>query len=200
MKKTGFLILLMIQLYSYRSFACECLLKGWSVEMVDVDIKHSDLVFIGNRISYSREYPTIGDYSLKVTEVFKGNIKEGDTINGKAFSGCSTGPYVEGLWIVYATQEEGGLIDMDGCGLSRSLHEPEVPLPAPTNFDEELKKKQTAALPAFLRDWHNEYILLQNYKSRTLATESEGKEDSTTLVYIAIGLALAALVVSLWKK
>jgi hypothetical protein len=199
MKKMSFLILLLIQLYSYRSFACECLQNGWSVERVKANIKHSDLIFIGNRISYSQEYPTIGEYSFKVIEVFKGNINEGDIVSGKTF-GCSTSPYVKGLWIVYATQKKGGLIDMDGCGLSKSLSEPEVPLPPPDSFDKELQERKFEAFPAFLREWHNEYILLQNFKSRTLTNEGIVKKDNTTLVYIAIILALAALAVSLWKK
>ncbi|RDV12577.1 hypothetical protein DXT99_22700 [Pontibacter diazotrophicus] len=204
MNRISLLVLLLLLFFGYSSNACNCVTRKWSVRRVNIDIDNSDLIFIGDRISYKKLDNYEEKYSFKVLEAFKGNIEPGDTIHGKTHDSCSGSPHIEGLWVVYARVKEEGLIDYSypGCGASRSLIVPDVPLPPPTNFEEDLKKSQTEALPAFLRDWHNEYIILQNFKNKKQSTkvDNDDSERYGILVYVAFGLALAALIVALVKK
>jgi len=207
MNRIRLLLLLSFLLTGYNSIACDCVTRKWSVNRVYRDIENSDLIFIGNRISYTRaeNFEDEEKYSFEVIEVFKGRIEPGDIIYGKIHSPCSGSPNVEGLWVVYARMDEDGLIDYDytDCGASRSLSGDYLPIPLPLLATEDyIIEKTSRTLPLFLRDWHNGYIILQNFKIRNQSTEmpDSDSQENSVLIYIAIGLAFTALVVALLKK
>jgi hypothetical protein len=186
------------------------LFQKWSVERVYREVEESDIVFIGNRITYNRKDNFEEEFSFRVVDPIKGNIALGDTVFGTTPHGCSGSPHVEGLWVVYATVEEDGLISYDNedCSLSRSLS---VPYLAPFKLDsvtsyatytKVIEERRTEELPLFLLNWQNEYVILQSLRIQEQPTEDSGnsQEGSRILSYIAVGLALVALVVALLIK
>jgi hypothetical protein len=164
MSKLSLPFILVLLCLSYSSFACDCNTRKWSVKSVNSAIEYSDVVFIGERTTYLRDENFEESYSFRVVEAIKGNIKAGEIVNGSTHNNCSGSPNVEGLWIIYATLENDGLIDFDytGCGASRSLSGPYIPVPAPHLDNEEYYKEQSTKLyPEYLRDWQNEYIITE---------------------------------------
>jgi len=191
----------------HSSFACICGkdAKAWSVETVKRNIERSDLIFIGNLLSSE------GDkYSFEVIEVFKGEVAS-DTIHGEAIEGCSITPYIDGLWIIYdRVEEREGMIDLTFCNLSRSLItlSKGIPPPGIEKADKGVDITWDKDLSVALRDWAQEYAMLVSLKNEQpvavpqeeITTEEKNASSSGLLTYVAIGLALIALLVALIKK
>ncbi|MER2995915.1 hypothetical protein [Pontibacter populi] len=203
MNKLGCLILLVLLCCSHNSYACDCPTRKWSVKSVHNAIEYSDIIFIGERVINTRDENFEEKYSFKIIEAIKGNIKAGEIIHGKTHNSCSGSPNTKGLWIIYATLEDDGLIDYayTGCGASRSLSGPYVPVPAPHLDNYEYYKEQTAKLyPEYLKEWQNEYILLQSFKNQHAEAAIGNKLNNRFLTYIAIITAIIALVIAILKK
>lgn len=191
------------------TLACICGKEGreWSIETVNLNIKNSDLIFIGEVIKAEGE-----SYSFKVIDVFKGSIAS-DTIHGEAHGpgSCSITPYIGGLWVVYTHQDERGMIDLTFCNLSRSLIKLSPGLPPPGSEFTEGKYYPAWSgkdLPVVLQEWMQEYTMLASLKKENPApvpkeeviTEEKEVNNNNILNYVAIGLALIALLVALLKK
>ncbi|HEY4651631.1 MAG TPA: hypothetical protein VIG72_09460 [Pontibacter sp.] len=195
-----------VALFSHSSFACNCVPfigENWKAEKVYKNIETSGLVFIGDVISHNDS-----TYSIKVLDLIKGEAGT-DTLSGYNYptSSCSKS-VTEGLWIIYTSLDESGRIpEIDGCSISRNLSNPEFsyvpPLPG-KHLDslqlEELKETQAQEqLPLHLKSWMNEYAILAAYRNQ--ANDSEKEESGNkTLTYVALGLAVIALLLGLLKK
>jgi hypothetical protein len=201
------LIIVGAVLSGYNSYACICgrEAREWSIETVKLNIDRSDLIFIGNLVN------TEGNkYSFEVVEVFKGEIAS-DTIHGEALDGCSITPYIDGLWVIYTHMDERGMFDLTFCNLSRSLITLSPGLPPP-GIEKAGEKYNTSwsgkELPVALQDWMQEYAMLVSLKKEQVESESQEKtvveennvSSSGLLTYVAIVLALVALLVALLKK
>ena len=193
-------------LFSHYSFACECppyLGENWKADRVYQTLGGSSFVFIGDVINHNDS-----TYTIKILDVIKGEA-EADTLIGYNHLTNSCSKYVtEGLWVIYTHLDENGRIpEVDGCSISRSLSNPELsyvpPLPGKQldslKFEELIETQKQEQLPLHLKSWINEYAILAAYKNKS---QVSGKEDSSNsvLTYVAIGLALMALLVALLKK
>jgi len=191
------LFILMASILSHVAIACICLGQEWNVGLVQKNILHSDLVFVGEVVETEENR-----YSFKVVEAFKGAV-QGDTVHGAATGSCSMVPYIDGLWVIYSSADKNGLIDLDICSLSRSLttFSPVPPYPDSAITESLYKRIRGKELPIAMRDWMNEYSILIGLKEVQPADRGEKKEGKNIFfTYAALGLALVALVVALLKK
>lgn len=123
--KIKLLIFLTTLTFTFQSFSCDCDTLFWMErhkEEVTKQMESSDLIFLGELVSSSRE-----KYEFKVLEVFKGNVKRNDIIEGGYYDSCSGRPHnrFTGKWIIYSqySSEESKeeTIDYSVCGSTRSL-------------------------------------------------------------------------------
>ena len=191
--------------------------SDWDVETVQREIRNSDVIFLGEVIA-SDGY----NYSMRIIDVFKGNIAS-DTVHSTYRDKCYLPPS-EGIWIVYSkfddTKQVLQLRDMSS--LSRSVSHPLsnnlpllLPPPSPSirsdsaamvKYNEEqekfIKTQEMEMLPVFLKNWMSEYAMLTAYKrsnSSHITAQSTDKELDITS-FVALGLALIALVIAILKK
>jgi hypothetical protein len=98
--------------------ACDCHQRTFK-ETQEQSIKDTPLIFVGDVVTSNEKE---GTYEIKIVEIFKGEVKT-KIIKGKALTSCSGFPD-KGRWIIYAMMFDNGVIDFDGCGISRSFENP----------------------------------------------------------------------------
>lgn len=193
-------------LFSHYCLACECppfLGENWKADRVYQILGGSSFVFIGDVISHNDS-----TYTIKVLDVIKGEA-ETDTLTGYNHLSNSCSKYVtKGMWVIYTRLDDSGRIPViDGCSISRSLSNPEFsfvpPLPGKhldsLQLEELTETQKQEQLPLHLTSWMNEYAILAAYKNKSQVSE-KGESSISVLTYVAIGLALIALLVALLKK
>lgn len=193
-------------LFSHSSFACDCVPftgENWKAEKVYKNIETSSLVFIGDVISHNDS-----TYSIKVLDLIKGETAT-DTLTGYNYQTSSCSKFVtEGLWVIYTRLDESGRIpEIDGCSISRNLSHPESsyvpPFPGKhldsLQLEELIETQANKQLPLHLKSWMNEYAILAAYRNQANKSEKE-ESGNNTLTYVALGLAIIALLVGVLKK
>ena len=85
------------------------------------EYENSEAVFVGEILKIDTENHT---FQIKVSESFKGS-EIGKIYTGKFDPSC--GPRVDhkGKWIIYGVFIDSNILDINGCGLSRSFEKPE---------------------------------------------------------------------------
>lgn len=193
-------------LFGHSSFACDCVPftgKNWKAERVYKTIEASSLVFIGEVVNHDDS-----TYSIKVLDLIKGETGT-DTLIGYNYptSSCSKS-ITEGLWIMYTNLDEVGRIpEIDGCSISRSLSNPDFtyvpPLPGiyldSLQLDKLIETQAQEQLPLHLKSWMYEYTILAAHRNQAKTSEKEESRNNA-LTYIALGLAIIALLVGLLKN
>ena len=127
------LILLIYFVATLTSFACTCAAPVKLDSQRTEEIKKSKVIITGIVSKLDRNKQK---FELKVTEIFKGNLKIDQDLIGQAIFSCV--PFVDknGEWLIYGNYENGKL-KINTCGLSRSLIHPEenrhfiIPKPSP---------------------------------------------------------------------
>ncbi|WP_347158289.1 hypothetical protein [Pontibacter chitinilyticus] len=192
----------------------------WSIAIVQEEIRKNELIFLGEVLTSDGF-----NYSMRVIDVFKGEILS-DTVYGSYKHKCYLPP-TEGIWVVYSKFEktEKGLRLLDMSSLSRSLSHPlsnNIPfLPNPSEliaaratmndsaykqvvkvmFEEVEAEEERKMLPVFLKNWMNEYAMLTaNRRVYSSRPESLADKAHNITSYVALGVALIALVIALLKK
>ncbi|OKL41591.1 hypothetical protein [Pontibacter flavimaris] len=219
-----FLLILGGILISLSSYANSCpgqKWATWSVPIVQEEIRKNEVIFLGEVLTSDGF-----NYSMRVIDVFKGEILS-DTVYGSYKHKCYFPP-LEGIWVVYSKFEstEKGLRLLGMSSLSRSLSHPlsnNIPLlPNPSEViaaraaikddsvykqvvnvmvEEVEAEEERKMLPVFLKNWMNEYAMLIAYR-RGYSSRPESLPDKVQNItsYVALGLALVALVIALLKK
>lgn len=171
--------------------------------MVQKYIRGAQLIFIGKVISSDEQ-----GYKLQVMDVFKGNIKPDTILTGTNENYCSSTPN-EGIWILYGGFKNNEIIfHIAECGISRSLNDLSIvpPVPAPLHLidsdeiENYYKEQQHERLPILLKNWINEYALLNAYRNSVQQEKLVKSNSKDYLSYIAIGVSILALGIALFKK
>ncbi|PRY05335.1 hypothetical protein CLV24_13015 [Pontibacter ummariensis] len=196
-----------VTLSNHSVFACACVPfigKNWKAERVYKNIKESSLVFVGDVISLSDS-----TYTVKVLDVIKGEAGAATLVGYNYPTSSCSKSVTEGMWIIYTSLNENGYIpEIDGCSISRNLSNPEFsyvpPLPSEhldsLQIEELVETQEQEQLPLHLKSWMNEYAILTAYRNQTKASETEEESGNNQLTYVALGVALIALLVALLKK
>jgi len=130
---------------STANYACSCSPPGKYEVALSKEIEYSDNVIIGEILEISDNQKVI---TLKVKEIFKGELKQGQIITFKNNYYCE--PFVDELgdWLIYSRMLDGEF-SINPCGLSRSLKNPiknryfsVIPPPAPQHPDSLLSKSE----------------------------------------------------------
>lgn len=203
-----FILLVFLSLFCRSSYSCECIPKRWQAELVRDKIEKTELIFIGEVFSLER-----GIYKVRVVDLFKGKVASDTLIGYNSYNDCYSMTLTKGLWIFYTGLDKQGRIpEIPACGLilSRSLTEPEnqfiiIPPSPSENLDSVAiesfyKAQEREQLLLHMKYWMNEYALLTAYRDQGKALESTGENNTDALTYVALGLALVALLVLLAKK
>ncbi len=115
------LILLIYFLATLTSYACTCVppLKLDSQRTEEFEKSKVIITGIVSKLNQKEQ-----KFELKISEVFKGNLKINQDIIGQAIFSCV--PFVDknGEWLIYGNYENG-MLTINTCGLSRSLNHPE---------------------------------------------------------------------------
>ncbi|WP_167342050.1 hypothetical protein [Nonlabens sp. SY33080] len=128
-----------------RAEYCTCApLPHWK-KATPKEYEYADDVIIADVIIDENE---IG-YKITVCEVFKGDLKTGQILNGKNFGTC--GPYVDkdGEWVLFGANTT--YFKVNDCGLSSNIAEPREllpPLPPPNSgidYDKLIEKRRKEA-------------------------------------------------------
>jgi hypothetical protein len=200
------LLVIGVVLYSQYSFACDCPYifgEKWEAKRVTDGIKKSEAVFIGEVVAYDDS-----TYKMKVLDVFKGKI-EADTLVGYNKNSDCTNIITQGMWIIYTNLDGNKRIpEVSLCSLSRSLSEPLLNFPPPPPrqqldslaLSEREKVYEREVMNLHLKNWINEYAILNAYKNQNMASELREGSGNNFLTYAAIAVALLALIVAVLKK
>jgi hypothetical protein len=134
------LILIIYFISTLTSWACDCgPLKKLDYER-NAEYQNAEFIFIGYIYNLKNNKRV---FEVKVKEIFKGNLKIGQIINGKNNYYCEPFVNESGDWLIYGKIENGKLL-ISLCGLSRSLKNPEnnryfippvLPPPPPPNSE-----------------------------------------------------------------
>ncbi|WP_034923210.1 hypothetical protein [Gillisia sp. CAL575] len=121
MKRTIFIIAILTISVSTKSFACNCSIPKSLQEIQDYEYEQSDCIFVGEVFDVNSENFS---FKIRVIESLKGAEIETVFI-GTYDEHC--GPIVteNGLWLVYADLNSENVLDINECGLTRSLKNPE---------------------------------------------------------------------------
>ncbi|MFC6996360.1 hypothetical protein [Rufibacter roseus] len=136
--------------------ACMCSFKPWSPALVEEYFYFHDLIIIGEPIFNKATKNSGENYSLKVLEVIKGQVKN-DTIYGKLRTSCSGFPHSKGSWIIYSPSkhENNDTIDFSECGLSRNITT-FINFPPRINI-----KLDSVTLATKKQEWQEEYRIIK---------------------------------------
>jgi len=143
MKKHLAIILILI---SFKSFACSCAIKKLS-DWQKFELENSECIFIGEVLNIDAENNT---FEIKVIESFNGDEK-GKVYNGIYDSMC--GPIIDekGEWLIYANYNSESQIEVNTCGITRSLKNPDknisatiLPPPSYPNEKKSITEKKIA--------------------------------------------------------
>lgn len=113
-----YLIILSVFTISSESNICSCPpLPNWK-KATSIEYEYSQDVLIAD-IQIGKNQT---DYKIEVCEVFKGDLKPGQILNGKNIGTC--GPYIDkdGKWILFG--ELSRYFRVNDCGLSSNVSEP----------------------------------------------------------------------------
>lgn len=119
-------------LSSFKPAICSCAPPKKIEVRRELEYRNSDCVFIGDVFEIDTVSHT---YKIKVIESFDGD-KVGKVYNGENIDNCSIYIDSKGKWLIYALQNENHIININGCGLTRSFKSPEngyatIPPPPP---------------------------------------------------------------------
>jgi len=121
MKHSILTFILISLLISFKSLACTCA-KPISLKAIqDYEYENSEFVFIGEVIELNLN---INYFKIRVIESFKGGDKEA-IYSGTYDEQC--GPIIgrKGKWLIYANLNSNNILEVNECGLTRSLKNPE---------------------------------------------------------------------------
>jgi hypothetical protein len=140
------LTILILTFFIHESFSCDC------KDRMDLNIariteyNNSEIIFLGEVISISDDQLS---YRVSVIEVYKGDLKTNQIIEGKNHQFCAPFINYTGQWLLYGNIENGKL-KVNICGLTRSLEFPEQnryfrapPPPPPPLYPEDSMKYKT---------------------------------------------------------
>jgi len=164
-------IILLFLLHQGQTFACNCKSFGSLESLRKISYEYSDIIFLGEMVNYDTSNLT---YSFVIKDLFKGQFLS-DTIEGNAFTSCSSFPNVSGSWIVYAKLDDrSNHIDISQCLASRSYqnpfclgcYTPPIPLALDEVIDEaylkRLKAERKLLIEKARQDWMDELKLLKD--------------------------------------
>ena len=99
--------------------ACSCGTIKSASQFAERNYAWHDKIFVGVVIKQSDDS---FDYAMEVIHSFKG-VSKGDTLRGRYNNSCARIPQEEGLWLVYATDENllTNEINISMCSNSRNL-------------------------------------------------------------------------------
>jgi len=114
-------LIFLIALSATKIFACDCKNLGNLKVLQEIEFDNSECVFIGEVLEIDSDNNT---FKVKVIESFKGN-ELGKTYNGIYDKFC--GPIIDekGKWLIYGNFNSKNQVEINYCGLTRSLSHPE---------------------------------------------------------------------------
>ncbi len=141
-------------------------------------------------------------YSVFVLDAFKGNIKVYDSLIIQVENSCWI-RFDLGIGIFYADLDKNGTLNVSECSISRNLDflSTEKPLVLknamgkPAKEEEELKRRTL-----LLKNWMNEYALLNAYRNSHQKVEEPQTSKSDYLSYLAVALSVVAVLVAFFRK
>jgi len=121
MKHTLNILLLILTLISSKAIACNCTIPKSLKAIQDYEFENSECIFIGEIIKIDSEN---NSFEIKIVESFNGD-EIGKTYSGIYDKYC--GPIIDekGKWLIYGNFNSENLIEINTCGLTRSLENPE---------------------------------------------------------------------------
>ncbi|MFC0606527.1 hypothetical protein ACFFGQ_02245 [Rufibacter quisquiliarum] len=200
------LILVLLLVTEERANACECRvqnLNNW-MPVVEKYMDKSSLIFIG-KISPAEQDDVV---SVKVIDVFKGNIRTDSVFKYEVNTSCPSLPK-EGLSIIYAIYEDDGTIEIPSCGITRSIDKfPTSQIP-PFLFSDETPETEIRAspdrgiatsAPLLLKNWMLEYALLNAYRNSHPKQPQPQTPNKDYLSYLAVALSIIAVLAVFFRK
>lgn len=142
MTKIYFILFILIFIPNGSEY-CTCKPLGHWEKATPKEYEYVDNVFIAD-ITIDKNQT---DYRITVCEVFKGNLKAGQTLNGKNIGTC--GPYVDedGEWVLFGNNKAH--FKVSDCGLSSNIAQPRELLPPPIksgiDYDKQIQERKTRA-------------------------------------------------------
>lgn len=167
------LILFLPLLVSFESITCDCPITKSLKELQKTEFENSDYIFIVEVLELNERN---GIFSFQVLESLKRNDNE-NIYKGIYNKMCE--PIVDstGKWLIYGNLNSSGLIEINKCGLSRSIKNPEYnimilfPPPPPSiqeldtkSRNEYLKKHETGRIAQAKSDLADEIEYLRSLK------------------------------------
>ncbi|WP_207435572.1 hypothetical protein [Sabulibacter ruber] len=183
--------------------ACSCLStneENW-LPVVQRELSFYPIVFIGE-VLFPSSYE--GKYSVRVVDSFKGEAKVDAIMSISTSGGCSMKPSA-GLGIFYAQLNKDGTLDISECSISRNLNflsknDPRIVVESTIGKPVDLDEVKAARQPLLLKNWMNEYILLNAYRNNHLKAEEPQTNNPDYLSYLAVALSLMAVLVAFFRK
>ncbi|KAA3439413.1 hypothetical protein [Rufibacter hautae] len=203
---------------TFNAFSSSCVRpneKNW-LPIVQQYIQESDAIFIGEVIG-AKNHTTI----IKVLDVFKGKVST-DTVYLSADLRYESLGFIKkwplGVTIFYTQPTSANsyveFLINNSCGMSRNLTElptftPVVPVTQDVlsgmTYDEDKLLREVEASyrqiqPFLLKNWINEYALLNAYRNNHREEEEPQSSKSDYLSYLAVALSLVAVLVAFYRK
>ncbi|WP_210463708.1 hypothetical protein [Rufibacter roseolus] len=213
---TKLLFVIFFMALTFNSFSSSCSLpdeENW-LPVVQKYIQESETIFLGEVIG-SKDKSTI----IKVLDVFKGEVST-DTIYLSADIDYEPLGYVKkwpmGVAIFYTKQASVNsykeVLINKSCGMSRSITDLPTFRPLELQISEksemfsenELLQREAEAYmriqPLLLKNWINEYALLNAYRNSHQKVEEPQFSKSDYLSYLAVALLMVAVLVAFFRK
>lgn len=110
-----------------------------------------------------------------------------------------------GLGIFYAQLNKDGTLDISECSISRNLNflsknDPRIVVESTIGKPVDLDEVKAARQPLLLKNWMNEYALLNAYRNNHQKEEEPQTTNSDYLSYLAVALSLVAILMAFFKK
>ncbi|MFC6997598.1 hypothetical protein [Rufibacter roseus] len=223
MKQALFFFLLLYSLVcsqNVKATSCRPADENNWIPVVQDYIEKSHSIFIGEVIGKKEEFLVV-----KVVDVFKGNPKDTILFEPDFISGISDRKLEQweiGIRIFYIKEILNNvyveLLINSSCGMSRDLSSlypgvipPDLPPPPLPSSNEKDKKRYKDYQNEYIIDlqnrkiqlvknWINEYALLNAYRNNHLSSEPAEPDNKNYLSYLALALSIIAVFIAFFRK